>query len=203
MFTGIVETAGRIQSVDPQPGGRRLQIETPDIASDLATGQSISVNGACLTVEAVEDGTFRVFLSAETEARTTFGGLTAGDVVNIERAMPADGRFDGHIVQGHVDTTTTVTDIETVGDDWLFWFAVPESQSQYIVEKGSITIDGVSLTVASLEDEVFSVSIIPMTYEVTNFSELSSGDQVHIEVDVIAKYVSSLLETDGYRLLDE
>ena len=201
MFTGIVETTGEIHSVDAHDDGHRLRIAAPDI-EQFHHGQSISVSGVCLTVEAFEtdtDGWFEVFLAAETIEKTYLGKLSVGDSVNIERAMPADGRFDGHVVQGHVDTVTEITAIEEVGDDWRFTFGLPEGYGQYIVDKGSICLDGTSLTVASLDREAgtFEVAIIPTTYELTTLADKSVGDPVHIEVDVIAKYVENMLE--GYR----
>jgi riboflavin synthase, alpha subunit len=216
MFTGIVETTGEIVAIDSDADGRRLTISAPGL-DDLHHGQSISVSGVCLTVEEYGDGDgddsgdgtadskrddnawFEVFLAAETVDKTYLGELTVGDTVNIERALAADGRFDGHVVQGHVDTVTTVTEIERVGDDWRFGFRLPDDYGQYIVDKGSICLDGISLTVADIDraDGTFSVAIIPTTYELTTLQEKSVGDPVHIEVDVIAKYVERML--DGYQ----
>lgn len=194
MFTGIVETTGRIRAVDVDEGGRRLRIGAPDVARELDEGQSVSVNGVCLTVEDAEDEWFAVFLAAETVDRTALSDLEAGETVNLERSLPADGRFDGHVVQGHVDTTTTISAIEAVGEDWVFTFALPAGYERYIVEKGSIALDGVSLTVAERTSESFTVAIVPATYERTTFSTRTSGDPVHVEVDIIAKYVESMLE---------
>ena len=201
MFTGIVETTGEIRSVDSGEEGHRLRISAPDL-DELRHGQSISVSGVCLTVEAFEtgpDGWFEVFLAAETVEKTYLGELSVGDSVNIERAMPADGRFDGHVVQGHVDTVIEITEIEQVGDDWRFTFKLADGYGQYIVDKGSICLDGISLTVAALDREAgtFDVAIIPTTYELTTLADKSAGDPVHVEVDVIAKYVENMLE--GYR----
>ncbi|GGN98432.1 MULTISPECIES: riboflavin synthase [Haloarcula] len=191
MFTGIVETTGAVQAVVDDEGGRRVRIGAP--FEGLDHGQSISVSGTCLTVENVSDGEwFEVFLARETLARTYFDDLSGGDAVNLERAMPADGRFDGHIVQGHVDATAEIVGIEREGDDWTFTFSLPESQRDYLVEKGSITVDGISLTVADRRAESFDVAIIPTTYAETTLSEKSVGDPVHLEVDVVAKYVEQL-----------
>lgn len=200
MFTGIVEETGRITDVTDTAGGRRLQVACS--FEDLHHGQSISVNGVCLTVEEFEVGAgggeswFTVFLASETVAKTYLGEIEAGDRVNLERAMPADGRFDGHIVQGHVDTTATVTAVEQVGDDWHFEFALPDAVADYVVSKGSIAVDGTSLTVAERGDDFFAIAVIPTTYELTTLSEKSVGDPVHLEVDVIAKYVRNMV--DGY-----
>ena len=197
MFTGIVETTGRIGEVTDGPEGRRVRIEAPAIAADFDPGDSVSVSGVCLTVERRTDSDFEVFLSRETVERTTLGDVSTGSLVNLERPMPADGRFDGHLVQGHVDGTATITAIEREGDDWRFSFAIPSSYDRYIVEKGSITIDGISLTVAHRDATTFDVAIIPATYEITTLSEKSVGDPVHVEVDVIAKYVESMLHEES------
>jgi len=194
MFTGIVEGTGEIVDATETDAGRRLQIETG--FEGLSQGQSISVSGACLTVEAFGDGWFEVFLATETLDRTYLGSLSPGDAVNLERALPADGRFDGHVVQGHVDGTAALLGAEQLGDDWEFRFSLPPALADYVVEKGSIAVDGISLTVASLSDESFAVAIVPETYDLTTLSEKSAGDPVHVEVDVVAKYVENLV--DGY-----
>jgi len=202
MFTGIVETAGEVVAVDADADGRRLRIRAPELDA-LHHGQSISVSGVCLTVEAFgevdDEQWFEVFLAAETVAKTYLGAVDVGDTVNIERALAADGRFDGHVVQGHVDTVTTIEAIEQVGDDWRFTFALPDDYEQYIVDKGSICLDGISLTVAEIDHDAgaFDVAIIPTTYELTTLQTKSVGDPVHVEVDVIAKYVERMLE--GYQ----
>ncbi|MFQ3476449.1 riboflavin synthase [Halonotius sp. F2-221B] len=202
MFTGIVETAGEVVAVDADADGRRLRIRAPELDA-LHHGQSISVSGVCLTVEAFgevdDEQWFEVFLAAETVAKTYLGVVDVGDTVNIERALAADGRFDGHVVQGHVDTVTTIAAIEQVGDDWRFTFALPDDYGQYIVDKGSICLDGISLTVAEIDHDAgaFDVAIIPTTYELTTLATKSVGDPVHVEVDVIAKYVERMLE--GYQ----
>jgi len=210
MFTGIVEETGEVLAVEEDAGGRRLRIATA--FDDLAEGQSISVSGVCLTVEdfGARDATdasnadtvarprwFSLFLATETLDRTYLGAVEEGDVLNLERAMPADGRFDGHVVQGHVDGTAEVTTVERLGDDWRFGISLPAGLAPYVVEKGSITVDGISLTVAALDEGKFEVAIVPETYEITTLSTKEPGDPVHLEVDVIAKYVESLLE--GYR----
>ncbi|MFC6724865.1 riboflavin synthase, partial [Halobium palmae] len=140
---------------------------------------------------------FEVFLARETVERSYLGAVRVGDEVNLERALRADGRFDGHIVQGHVDATATVANVESVGDDWRFGFDLPGSLAPYVVEKGSVTVDGISLTVAERTQDGFAVAIIPTTYDLTTLSAKSVGDPVHLEADVVAKYVESMLE--GYR----
>jgi riboflavin synthase len=200
MFTGIVEGPGRVVAARDESGGRRLRIHPEFDLDDLHHGQSIAVSGVCLTVEAFDadaaDPWFEVFLAAETVEKTYLGAVAEGDRVNLERALPADGRFDGHLVQGHVDTTAEVTAVERVGDDWRFEFSLPESVARYVVEKGSVALDGISLTVAAREDDRFSVAIIPTTYDLTTLSAKSVGDPVHVEVDVVAKYVENMVS--GY-----
>lgn len=195
MFTGIVESTGRVVSREETDGGLRLRVAAP-FAAELEHGQSISVSGACLTVEAHDDESFSLFCSQETVEKTYLGTLAEGDIVNLERAMPADGRFDGHVVQGHVDGTARVTAVERVGEDWQFAFSLPGHLQRYVVPKGSITVDGISLTVADLAEDEFSVAIIPATYDITSLSEKEIDDPVHLEVDVVAKYVESIV--DGY-----
>jgi riboflavin synthase len=202
MFTGIVEDTGTVRERTETEGGIRLRIAV-DGFDDLHHGQSISVSGVCLTVEAygaegdASDGDwFEVFLASETVAKTYLGEVAEGDPVNVERAMPADGRFDGHVVQGHVDTVAEVTAIERVGEDWRFTFSIPEGHGDYLVDKGSVTLDGISLTVAEKREAAFDVAIIPTTYDLTTLSAKSVGDPVHLEVDVIAKYVENMI--DGY-----
>jgi riboflavin synthase len=192
MFTGIVEETGEVIASEDTEGGRRIRVEG-SFTDDLSHGQSIAVNGCCLTVEEYGSAVFELFLSQETIERTYLGSIESGDHVNLERALPADGRFDGHITQGHVDATAEVTRIEQVGDDWTFGFSIPEQLGQYIVEKGSIAVDGISLTVADRQDGGFTAAIIPATYELTNLSDKQVGDPVHIEVDVLAKYVERML----------
>jgi riboflavin synthase len=211
MFTGIVAEVGEVRRVEESDGGRRLTIAADEVLSDVADGASIAVNGACLTVEEFDDESFVVFLAAETVAKTYLGEIEEGDVVNLERALRADARLDGHFVQGHVDTTTELVDVRKVGEDgealrasknssgespredWEYEFAVPEAFGQYIVNKGSVALDGISLTVAEKGEETFTVAIIPTTRRVTNLSEKEPGDPVHLEVDVLAKYAEELL----------
>jgi riboflavin synthase len=196
MFTGIVEETGRVDRIERGDEGVRMRVEasfTPD------RGASVSVNGACLTAESADEDGFEVFVAQETLDKTWLGELEEGDRVNLERAMPADGRFDGHIVQGHIDTTTRIVETRRVGEDWEYVFEVPEGYGRYVVEKGSVTIDGVSLTVAGMDEgsERFSIAVVPETYRVTNFSEKEAGDRVNFEADIVAKYVESTTGADG------
>ncbi|MDY6780382.1 MAG: riboflavin synthase [Halobacteria archaeon] len=196
MFTGIVEETGEIDDKRASEEGVRLRVAT-DLAGSLTRGQSVSVSGVCLTVEEFDDGWFEVFLSEETVEKTYLSELDEGDVVNIERALGADERLDGHFVQGHVDGVTRVTWVEKVGEDWVYGFETPDEHSKYVVEKGSVSLDGISLTVAEMGEDEFEVAIVPETRRVTNLSEKERGDSVNYEVDVVAKYVESVV-TDEY-----
>ena len=194
MFTGIVEGTGEVVDVDVTEEGRRLRLRHGFDAVDH--GQSIGVSGVCLTVEEYGDDWFEVFLAEETVAKTYLGAVEVGDQLNLARAMPADGRFDGHVVQGHVDGVATVEGVDRVGDDWWFTFSLPADLRRYVVSKGSIALDGISLTVAELDDEAgaVSVAVIPTTYDLTTLSAKEPGDPVHVEVDVVAKYVERLVD---------
>jgi riboflavin synthase len=192
MFTGLVEEQGVVASVEQTGDGARLKIDT-GLAARLAAGDSIAVNGVCLTAVEPSDGSFAADVMNETLSRTTLGPLAAGDPVNLELALRAGDPLGGHIVQGHVDGTATV---ETVFDDGFSRFvqiAAPEEILRYVARKGSVAIDGVSLTVAELGDGWFSVALIPETRERTTLGGLREGRSVNIEVDVLAKYVERLV----------
>ncbi|GAA5015778.1 riboflavin synthase [Terrabacter aeriphilus] len=193
MFTGIVEELGTVVAVEHGPESAVLRIDGPLVVADATHGASIAVNGVCLTVTAHDASGFAVDVMAETLRRSSLGTLAAGDRVNLERAMRADGRFGGHVVQGHVDGTATITG-RTPGDRWeTVDFTLPTGLAAYVVEKGSITVDGVSLTVSHVGDDAFGVSLIPTTLELTTLGHKGIGDVVNLEVDVIAKYVERLL----------
>jgi len=193
MFTGIVEELGTVEVIEHGADSAVLRIRGPLVVSDAVHGASIAVNGVCLTVTDHDSEQFAVDVMAETLSRSALGALRPGDRVNLERAMPADGRFGGHVVQGHVDGTAIITR-RTPGDRWeTVDLTLPPGLAAYVVEKGSITVDGVSLTVASLSDAGFSVSLIPTTLALTTLGHKGVGDQVNLEVDVIAKYVERLL----------
>jgi riboflavin synthase len=203
VFTGIVETTGRIQRADRTlNGGTQLTIET-DLASELAVGASLALNGCCLTVTGVSGTNLRFDLLGETLRRTNLSVVKPGDLINLERPMPANGRFDGHIVQGQIDTTSNIESIEAVGSDHRLEVALPESFSQYIVFKGSIAVDGISLTVAELHHESFVIWIIPQTWQVTNLPQKKAADRVNLEFDLIAKYVERMLHVDSPVLTGE
>lgn len=194
MFTGIVEQQGCVVSVTETGDSARLAISGPLVVSDAGSGDSIAVNGVCLTVVDVVDGVFTADVMAETLRRSSLGRLAIGSPVNLERAARVDSRLGGHIVQGHVDGTASVSAV-TPAEHWtVIEFAIDRSLSRYIVEKGSITVDGVSLTVVSVDDTSFTVSLIPTTLAMTTLGTLVRGDLVNIEVDVLAKYVERLLE---------
>lgn len=193
MFTGIVEELGTIARLDRGTDSARLTVRGPLVTSDATHGASIAVNGVCLTVVEHADGEFTVDVMAETLSRSSLGSLRAGDRVNLERAMAAGGRFGGHVVQGHVDGTAQVLE-RVPGDRWeLVRLTLPAGLARYVVEKGSITVDGVSLTVASIDDTSFTVSLIPTTLDLTTLGHKGIGDLVNLEVDVLAKYVERLM----------
>jgi riboflavin synthase len=194
VFTGIVESTGVVTAIDDVDGGRRFVIESSSVVAGLDVGGSVSVQGACLTAIAVSATTFTVELITETLRRTALGATTVGTPVNLERAMPASGRFDGHIVQGHVDGVGVVRSLESEGEGFRLSVECPPDIRRYVVEKGSITVDGVSLTVAELSDDAFAVALVPHTLAATTLSELEPGREVNLEVDVLAKYVERLLQ---------
>lgn len=195
MFTGIVEEVGRVRTRDDVPDAAQLSIAAQKVLAGTKVGDSVAVNGVCLTVTSLDESSFTCDVMHETLRRT--GPLTPGTQVNLERALAVDGRLGGHIVQGHVDGTGTVNSIEP-SDHWrIITITVPAELRKYIVEKGSVTVDGVSLTVASTYAEGFGVSCIPTTLEHTTLGSCRPGDTVNLEVDVLAKYVEQLLI--GYR----
>jgi riboflavin synthase len=191
MFTGIIETIGVVEKIETDAKNIHFTINSP-ISSELKIDQSISHNGVCLTVVEQTGNTHVVTAIDETLQKSNLGVLKQGDKVNLERCMPANGRFDGHIVQGHVDQTATCTKIEEAGGSWYFTFEY-EPIGNITVEKGSITINGVSLTVVNSKENSFSVAIIPYTYEHTNFNSLKTGSTVNLEFDIVGKYVARLL----------
>jgi riboflavin synthase len=195
MFTGIVESLGTVHTVTLTDQGCRLTFDVGDLAVGLSIGDSIAVNGVCLTAVDVSTTSVSADVVSETINRTNLGSLEAGDQVNLERPMRADGRFDGHIVQGHVDATGGVARVEPEGEGTRVTIVVPESYRRYLVEKGSVTVDGVSLTLAAVIQGGFEVALIPHTLTVTTLGLRRPGDVVNLEFDVLAKYVERLLET--------
>lgn len=195
MFTGIVEELGEVVAIDRDGDSARVTVRGPGVLDDVSHGASIAVNGVCLTVTDWTADTFTVDVMAETLRRTSLGAQ--GDPVNLERAMRADGRFGGHIVQGHVDGTTTIQQRDEQPHWTVVRFGLPRQLAPYIVEKGSITIDGVSLTVSAVGADWFEVSLIPTTLDLTTLGRKGIGDLVNLEVDVLAKYVEQLMSARG------
>lgn len=193
VFTGIIETVGMVADRIATEGGIRLVIEAPALVDDLKVGASVAVNGTCLTAVEVGDGRFAVDMVTETIRRTAPAGLATGSLVNLERAMPANGRFDGHIVQGHIDGVGTIRSLHPDGTGVAMTVDIPPELDRYIVEKGSVGVHGVSLTVAKTDEAGFEVALIPHTYRVTNLHLLTEGDGVNLEVDILAKYMERLL----------
>ncbi len=190
MFTGIIEETGIVKTA-----GSRLAIRASRVCSDLTPGASISVNGVCLTAVEVKEPVFFADLSPETLARTNLGDLRRGDPVNLERPLSPNGRISGHIVQGHVDGTGVLISLESLRDgNWWMKARAPRELERYLVFKGSIAIDGISLTIAALEGSELSVAIIPHTYRATNLSHRRPGDRLNLECDIIAKHVEKLLQ---------
>jgi riboflavin synthase len=196
MFTGITEHIGKIDSLEAAKDGGRLRVSLPDagdFAASIKLGDSISVNGCCLTIVEFDRDHFSADLSRETLRRTSFGEKKSGDLVNLERPLAANARLGGHFVQGHVDGIGRVTRLLAEGDNWWLSVRVPEDQRRYVAEKGSIAIDGISLTVARWQEGIADIAIIPFTHAHTNVRAMSPHDAVNIETDILAKYVESLI----------
>jgi len=194
MFTGIVEEVGTVVAVERAGEDARLRLHGPLVTEGTQIGHSIAVDGVCLTVTDVVDGTFAVDVMPESLRRSTLGGLVVGSPVNLERAVLAGGRLDGHIVQGHVDGVGRIT-VRTPGPRWdEVEVEMPADLAKYVAEKGSIAVSGVSLTVTHVAEAAFGIALIPTTLEVTTLGRMGVGDRVNLEVDVIAKYVERLLE---------
>ena len=189
MFTGLVESTGEIAEVTPTPGGVRLRVRTP-LARELANGDSVAVDGVCLTVVSAGPDGIHADVSPETARVTTLGAVERGARVNLERPLRADARLGGHFVQGHVDATGTIEDVRPDGESYRMSVRFPPSFAPLIVHRGSIAVNGVSLTVAGLDDRRFDVQIIPFTWQHTNLSALKPGDAVNIECDILGKYVA-------------
>ena len=202
MFTGIIEHAGKIDSLERSAEGGRLRISLAGadaIAANIKTGDSISVNGCCLTVVEFDKNFFAADLSGETLRRTAFGEKKSGDPVNLERPLAAGARLGGHFVQGHVDGVGHVTRLVPEGDNWWLSVRVPENLRRYVAEKGSIAVDGISLTIVGCEPDRFSVALIPYTLAVTTLGPMRIGDRVNLETDILAKYVQRLVEAKQWK----
>jgi riboflavin synthase len=191
MFTGIIESTGRIEAVLPSGSNTSFWVSSP-ISSSLKTDQSVSHNGVCLTVEEVVNDQHRVTAIQETLSKTTLENWKPGDSINLERCMMLNGRFDGHMVQGHVDTTATCLSIDNLEGSRVYRFRFPQQFAHLVVEKGSISLEGISLTIFDLTVNEFSVAIIPYTYEHTNLKNLQPGNMVNIEFDLVGKYLARI-----------
>lgn len=198
MFTGLIEASGRVKAIDRDESGARIAIEC-ELASEVSLGDSIAVNGACLTATRIEDGSFSADVMNESLARTALGELAEGSQVNLELPLAVGDRLDGHIVQGHVDAVGTVESTEESGFSRVVRVNAPDDLARYVVEKGSITVDGVSLTVSAVGDNWFEVSLIPETLERTTLGGLRAGSRVNLEADILAKHVERLLHHPSRR----
>jgi len=197
MFTGIIEAVGTVTSISDLPKGLRVRIDT-HLASDLIEGESIAVNGVCLTAVSINQDSFAADVSPETARVTSVAGLKTSAIVNLERSLSADGRFGGHVVQGHIDDVGAIIEIVREADFWRVKIGYPEVLRRYIVNKGAIAIDGISLTVAQIGQSELDVQIVPFTWEHTNLNSRSSGDQVNLECDIIGKYVAQMLKSSYF-----
>src|SRR5256714_11408611 len=198
MFTGIVEEVGRITSIEQRGENRRITIAAKRAPKELGPGHSVSVSGVCLTALDIKPGSFCADLAPETWARTSFSRIHEGALVNLELPMKADGRFGGHIVQGHVDGIGKVIALERIADseNWWLHIELPPEVEKYTVQKGSISIEGISLTVAGIEGRRCTLAIIPHTVEMTNLNSLKPGDPLNLEADIIAKYVEKMMKSE-------
>jgi riboflavin synthase len=196
MFTGLIEAVGEIVEIKPTPAGFRLRLLT-GLAPELTPGESLAVNGVCLTVVSADSDGIHADVSPETSRVTTLGGLKRGGLVNLERPLRADARLGGHFVQGHVDTTATVEDIRQEGDSYWLTIKFPPQVAPYIVRKGAVAVDGISLTVAGVDERHFDVQIIPYTWDHTNLHAIRTGDAVNLECDILGKYVVRVTELAG------
>jgi len=194
MFTGLIEEKGTIASLEQGSDGARIVIAAHVVTSDIANGDSIAVNGVCLTALDVTPNSFAADVSPETLDRTTLGQLAGGSPVNLERAVTPATRLGGHIVQGHVDGRGTFISATSLGDFWTLRIGFPPDLARYFVHKGSVCVEGISLTIAALNEDSFDIAVIPKTWEMTNLSSLIPNAPVNLEVDVIAKYVERMLE---------
>ena len=193
MFTGIIEALGKVKSIRQEGTNKHLTLTAP-FFSELKIDQSLAHNGVCLTVVAIEHDEYTVTAIAETLQKTNLNTLKENDVVNLERCMAAGGRFDGHIVQGHVDQTAVCKSVEDQNGSWLFTFEYDPTQGNITVEKGSVCVNGISLTVVNSQANSFSVAIIPYTYEHTNLHSVKPGHTVNLEFDIIGKYIARILK---------
>jgi riboflavin synthase len=193
MFTGIIEELGQVRAVEKRGDDARIVIAARTVTEDSRNGDSIAVNGVCLTALDVGSDSFAADVSKETLLRSTLGNLRTGSPVNLERAVTPTTRLGGHIVQGHVDARGRFLGAESNGQSWTVRIAYPQEIARYLVFKGSVAVEGISLTIAGLTNEYLEIAVIPKTWQVTNFSQLKPGDEVNLEADIIAKYVERIL----------
>ena len=196
MFTGLIEETGEIANIKMASEALYLTVNANKVLDNLKIGDSIAVNGACQTVIEINNSSFTVFASRETLNVTNFLSYKAGTIVNLERTLRIGDRLDGHIVSGHIDTTAVVKNIKSIGDAYEFSFEIDSKYKNQIVKKGSITINGISLTVANTDNNTFSIAIIPITFEATNLKFLKIGDTVNIETDILGKYIEKYLSSN-------
>lgn len=194
MFTGIVEETVLVEDVEEAGEGKRIRLKRPEAVEKLSEGESISLSGTCLTVEGFDSTGISFFLAEETLEKTWFGEISRGDEVNFERSLKPSDRMGGHIVQGHVETTAEVLEIEELEEGWNFTFEKPQELENLIVDKGFVAVEGISLTVTEVKEKSFSVTVIPETWNRTNLSGKDEGDKVNLEPDMMAKYVRKNIE---------
>lgn len=197
MFTGIIEELGRISSLNKHASGAKIEIAAKVVTEGTIDGDSIAVNGICLTALNVKNNSFAADVSGETLDRSTLGSLAVGSSVNLERAVTPSTRLGGHIVQGHVDGRGRFVSAVRSGDFWTIRIAFPKEMARYFVYKGSVSVEGISLTIAGLTEDYFEIAVIPKTWELTNLSTLKAGDEVNLEADIIAKYVERIMKYGG------
>lgn len=194
MFTGIVEGTVQVKDTEEAGEGVRVTVERPEFLQEISRGESISLSGTCLTVEEFQDKSVKFFLAEETLEKTWFDSVTEGDELNVEKSLTPEDRMGGHIVQGHVETSAEVLEVEELDEGWNLRFEKPESLENLVVHKGFIAVEGISLTVTDIGEDFFSVTIIPETWKVTNLSEKNEGDRINLEPDMMAKYVQKNLD---------
>jgi len=198
MFTGIIEEIGKVSDVNPIPGGKTIKISAVKILNDISVNDSVSVNGVCLTATKVDEQGFKVDAVGVTLEKSTFSDLQVSSPVNLERSLKLSDRLSGHFVLGHVNGTGVIKEIIKLGDNYLMRVNVPDNMKKYLIEEGSITIDGISLTIAELEDSTIGISIIPHTWNNTTLQYKNAEDRVNIETDVLAKYVERLTNKNEF-----
>lgn len=194
MFTGLVEETGKVTEIEQDGEGKRITIEADKVVEDVSIGDSISVSGACLTVEEFDEDNITFFLAEETLEKTWFSELETGEKVNLERSLKAGDRMGGHQVQGHIEAVGKVLEVEELEEGWNMTFELPEKLRNYVVEKGFVTVEGISLTTTEITEDSFSITVIPETWDVTNLSEKKEGDMVNLESDPIGRYVEKMVD---------